>query len=227
MIEQRYTRNIGTLTVEENLLLHTKRVCVVGCGGLGGYVIESLGRIGVGHITAIDDDRFDESNLNRQLTSEISLIGTSKALAAKKRMFSINPSIELDAIEIRLDSSNVKHLLADHDVIVDALDSIATRRVLQDTCEQLSIPLVHGAIGGWFGQVTVILPGDRTFDKIYPSEIEQGIEANLGNPSFTPAVVANIQVAETIKLLINRGEILSRKVLNIDLLHQDYFIFSI
>jgi len=227
MIEARYTRNIGTLTEEENILLFSKRVCVVGCGGLGGYVIESLGRIGVGNITAIDNDVFEESNLNRQITSEIELLGKSKAIAAKDRMNRVNPSVNVNALHLRLDADNAVSLLAGHDVVVDALDSIATRRILQSVCEELEIPIVHGAIGGWFGQVSVINPGDKTFDKIYPSSVEHGIEKSFGNPSFTPAVVGSIQACETIKLLIGRGEILSKKVLSIDLLHQDYFEFSV
>ena len=227
MVDKRYIRNIGTLTEEENVLLFSKRVCVVGCGGLGGYVIESLGRIGVGYITAIDDDIFEESNLNRQITSEVELLGTSKAAAARDRMKRINPIINVNAIELRLDEANAEELIVGHDVVVDALDSITIRRVLQKVCEDLNIPLVHGAIGGWFGQVTVIMPNDRTFDTIYPPNVEHGIEENFGNPSFTPAVVGSIQACETVKLLINRGEILHKKVLSIDLFHQDYVVFNV
>ena len=227
MIENRYLRNIGTLTESENIELFSKRVCVVGCGGLGGYIIESLGRTGVGNITAIDDDVFEESNLNRQILSEVSLLGSSKAKAAKLRMQKVNPNVNVEAIAIRLNEENSQDLLRGHDVVVDALDSISTRRILQKSCEELGIPLVHGAIGGWFGQVTVIMPGDRVLDKLYPASIDKGIETKLGNPSFTPAIVGSIQACETIKLLTKKGELLHHKVLSIDLFHQDYFIFNI
>ena len=82
MFENRYERNIGTLTPEENEKLQTFRVCAVGCGGLGGYVIEELARLGIGHITAVDGDVFQDSNLNRQLFSTEEVLGKSKAETA-------------------------------------------------------------------------------------------------------------------------------------------------
>jgi len=225
-MDERYRLNIGTLTEEENKLLFTKRVCVVGCGGLGGYVIESLGRIGVGYITAVDDDVFDISNLNRQIISEMSLIGVSKAVSAKTRMERINPDVSVTPVMQRVTMENANELLYGHDIVVDAVDSVSARRILQQSCEELKIPLVHGAIGGWYGQVTIIMPGERTFDVLYPASVEHGIEKGLGNPSFTPAIVGSLQACETIKLLIGRGELLHGRVLNIDLLSQEYFIYK-
>ena len=92
----RYTRNMETLSKEENDRLKEFKVCVVGCGGLGGYVIEMLGRIGIGHITAVDGDGFDESNLNRQILSDTYCLGKNKAVAAKERMERVNPLISLN-----------------------------------------------------------------------------------------------------------------------------------
>jgi molybdopterin/thiamine biosynthesis adenylyltransferase len=87
----------------------------------------------------------------------------------------------------------------------------------------MKIPLVHGAIAGWYGQVVTIMPGERTMEKIYSKDRQRGIETRLGNPSFTPALIASIQVAEVIKLLIGRGELLSGgEILFIDTLHQEY-----
>ena len=111
-----------------------------------------------------------------------------------------------------------------HDVIIDALDSIETRFILQETAEKLRIPLVHGAIAGWYGQVTTIFPGDNTLDKIYSKKDMKGAEQELGNPSFTPALVASIQVSEALKILIGRGELLRKKILFINTLEPDYYI---
>ncbi len=223
----RYARNMGTLTPAEMLKLQDANVAVVGCGGLGGYVLEMLGRLGVGSLTAIDGDVFEESNLNRQLLSQMGLLGTSKAVAARERMREINPEISVKAIHQWLTTENAPFLLRGHDVIVDALDTIDARLILQQAAASLGIPLVHGAIGGWYGQVTVILPGDRTLDRLYGNGTRSGVEKQLGNPSFTPALVASIEAAEVVKLLIGRGESLRNKVLRIDLLEQEYTLIEL
>lgn len=222
----RYTRNLGTLTPLEMLKVQNANVAVVGCGGLGGYVLEMLGRLGVGSLTAIDGDVFEESNLNRQLLSQMALMGTSKAVAARERMREVNPEIGVKAIHQWLTAENAPFLLRGHAVIVDALDSIPARLMLQEAAAQLGTPLVHGAIGGWYGQVTVVFPEDRTLDRLYGSASQAGVEKKLGNPSFTPALVASIQAAETVKLLIGRGELLRNRVLRIDLLEQEYTLID-
>lgn len=223
----RYSRNIKTLTIEEHENLKNFNVAVVGCGGLGGYVIEMLGRLGVGKITAIDGDVFEESNLNRQILSDSNCLGLEKALKAKERMKEVNPFIEVEAIVEWLTEFNGENILKGADVVVDALDNIDTRLMLEKICEKLQIPLVHGAIGGWYGQVTTVLPGDRTISRFYGKNTSQGIEKKLGNPSFTPALVAAIEVSEVIKLLINRGDLLRNKVLFIDLLEHEYEIIEL
>lgn len=224
----RYKRNMNTLSKEENEKLKNFRVCVIGCGGLGGYNIEMLGRLGIGHITAVDGDVFDETNLNRQLLSDERSMGVSKAEKAVKRMEIVNSNIQVISIKKMFTEENGREILKDHDVVVDSLDSISSRLLLQKLCEELKIPLVHGAIAGWYGQVCTILPGDRTLDFIYRDRNEnKGVEAELGNPSFIPAQVSSIQVSETIKLLIGRGELLRNKILFIDMLDQEYDIVEL
>lgn len=226
---ERYSRNVKTLSKEENDRLKDFKVCVVGCGGIGGYVIEMLGRIGIGSITAIDGDVFEESNLNRQILSSSESLGISKAIEAKCRMEIVNPLIKVDAVQIMLSEENALEILSNHDVVVDALDNIKSRFLLQDSCKRLNIPMIHGAIAGWYGQVTTILPGDDTLNKIYNKEKNdsKGIEKEMGNPAFTPALVASFQVSEVIKLLIGRGELLNKQMLFIDLLSNEYNIFPI
>ena len=218
----RYSRNMKMLTREENDNLKNSKVCVVGCGGLGGYIIEMLGRLGIGYITAIDGDIFDTTNLNRQLLANDKTLGENKALGAKKRMELVNSLIKIEPIQERLTLENAENLLKGHDVVVDAVDNIDTRFILQDICEKLEIPLVYGAIAGWYGQVSTIFPGDKMLNKIYPKSSRKGIENELGNPSFTPALVASIQVSEVLKILIGRGEILRNKLLLINTLEQEY-----
>lgn len=226
-MEERYSRNMKMLSERENKLLRESCVAVVGCGGLGGGIIEMLGRLGVGHIIAVDGDNFEPSNLNRQLLSHTKNLGTSKALAAVERMRLVNPDIKVTGVKELIHLENGRELLAEANVIVDAVDRINTRMMLQELAEELKVPLVHGAIGGWYGQVMTVLPGDKTLNLIYGGEITQGIEKELGNPSFTPALVGSIQVSEVVKLLIKRGGLLRHRMLYIDLYEQDYTVLEL
>lgn len=218
----RYSRNMKMLTPEENNKLGECKVCVIGCGGLGGYIIEMLARLGIGIITAVDGDVFEESNLNRQLLSDMTTLGKSKAETAKHRIEVVNPLVHIRSVNERISEKNAHSILEGHDVIVDAVDNIHTRFIIQREAEKLNIPFVHGAIAGWYGQVSTILPGDNTLDYIYPSEDVKGMEQELGNPSFTPALVASIQASEVLKILINRGELLRGKLLLINTFDQSY-----
>ncbi|MDW8801390.1 HesA/MoeB/ThiF family protein [Clostridium sp. A1-XYC3] len=218
----RYERNMKMLSKEENSKLKSFKVCVIGCGGLGGYIIEMLGRLGIGRITAVDGDVFDESNLNRQLLSNCNNLGKRKAMEAKERMKLVNPEIEVQTITDRITEENILSVFSDQDVIIDAVDNIKTRFLIKDAAGKLNKPMVHGAIAGWYGQVSTIFPGEKTLEKIYPRKVEKGIEKELGNPSFTPALVASIEVSEVLKILLGRGELLRNKVLRIDLYDQVY-----
>lgn len=225
-MKKRYLRNILTLTPEENEKLKYFKVCIIGCGGLGGYIIEMLSRIGIGNLTVVDMDIFEESNLNRQILSSEENLGYSKALEAKKRINSINSDVKVNVIEDGFNKDNGMDIICDHNVVVDALDNIESRLLLQEYCEKLNIPLVYGAIAGWFGQVCTIMPGDRTLNQIYKDN-SIGVENKLGNPSFTPANVASIQVSEVIKVLLCKGELLQNQMLVIDLLYNEFNIINL
>lgn len=222
----RYDRN-GIFTAKEMKVIRAAHVCVVGSGGLGGYVIEMLARVGIGEITVVDGDAFDETNLNRQLFSTSENLGESKVLEAKKRMAQVNPETTIHAIHALLNQENAGSIFQRVDLVVDALDNVSARMVAQEVCEQLEIPFIHGAIAGWFGQVTTILPGDRTLNRLYNNSQETGIEEELGNPSFTPATIASIQVSETLKVLVGKEGILRNRILMIDLLDNEFQILPI
>ena len=160
----RYSRNKNLMSDDEITLLSQKKVCVLGLGGLGGYIVEMLSRIGVGSLTLVDGDVFDETNLNRQLFSSMNNLGSSKALEAEKRVRGINPLTKVIPVYEFIDSSNAMKIIANHDVIVDALDSIDLRKYIAKVCTELNLPLVHGAIAGWYGQVATIYPNDTTLD---------------------------------------------------------------
>ncbi len=214
MFSQRYERNqIFSAAQQEELA--EKKVAVIGCGGLGGYLIEMLSRMGVGHILAVDGDVFVESNLNRQLYATEQNLGSSKAMAAAERMTCINSEIMVTAVSEYLTEENAERILEGCDLVMDGLDSVGGKLMLQRICRKMEIPMVHGAIGGWFGQVTAIFPGNDTLSLIYQEGEE--VSQEQGNPSFTPAVIAGIQAAEGAKVLLGYEDVLLRKMLFVDL----------
>ena len=222
LLPARYQRNRGMISVAEQLQLFRSRIAVIGCGGLGGYVIEELARLGVGEIIAVDPDVFEEHNLNRQLLATPRNLGKAKVEAALVRVNEINPAVTLTPIPTSFCPVNGRKLLTGATVAVDALDSISCRLELAKSCTEMNIPMVHGAIAGWFGQVVTQLPGDTTVQDIYRNWVAgKGIEQQLGNPSFTPAVVASLQVAEVCKLILGREGLLHRRKLSIDLLEME------
>ena len=225
--KERYTRNKQALSAEEVEILHTKKVCVIGAGGLGGYIVEILARIGVLHITVVDYDVFEASNLNRQLFSSESVIGIPKVEVVVKRIADVNSQVKINGIKIKLNHSNCEEIIKGHDIVMDALDNIEARLLLTDCCKELGITLVHGSIGGWYGQVAGIFPGDKILSKVYQNTSEKGIENLLGNLPFSAAMVASLQCAECVKILIGRGEVLRNTMLRVDLLRGEFCRISL
>ncbi|NPV60590.1 MAG: HesA/MoeB/ThiF family protein [Actinobacteria bacterium] len=197
----RYQRNIGTIGVEGQLRLVRSCVGVCGLGGLGGYVAEELARFGVGSLVLVDGDVFDESNLNRQLLCTEGDLGRSKAEAAAERVKAVNRATVL-SLRGRLETlEDALEFFSEADVVVDALDDVPTRLLLEEGCGALGIPVVHGAIAGNTGQVMTIFPGDPGLKALYPPGADHGVETIEGNPPTTPALVASLQVQEAVKVL--------------------------
>jgi molybdopterin/thiamine biosynthesis adenylyltransferase len=227
LLPARYQRNQNTLSTAQQAELFASRVVVVGAGGLGGYVVEQLARLGVGTLVVMDPDCFEEHNLNRQILSEIGALGRPKVDLAAERVARINPAVTVIAIPAAF-SPDLDEPLVGARVVVDALDSAPTRLALGRTCARLGVPLVHGAIAGWYGQVVTQLPGDDILSRLYPETADdRGAERQLGNPAFTPAVIASLQVAETCKLLLGLGNPLRGGILSIDLLDMEFDKISI
>jgi len=221
LLPARYERNRETLSQANQLSLFRSKVAVIGCGGLGGYIVEELARIGVGHITVIDPDVFEDHNLNRQLYSRPDTLGLSKTEVAADRLRRINPAVTVVPVKDAFTRENGRALLKGTQVVADALDSIRLRLDLASVCRQLQVPLVHGSIGGWYGQVTTQFPGEETLQKIYPVSHDKGIEEDLGNLSFMAPLIASFQVAEIVKVVLNEGATLRGKMLSINLFDLD------
>jgi molybdopterin/thiamine biosynthesis adenylyltransferase len=228
ILPARYQRNREAMSVKDQLILFRSSVAVVGCGGLGGYVVEELARLGVGRLVVIDPDVFEEHNLNRQLFSSPANLGQAKVQVAAARVNEINPAVTLVPLQAALSAESGTGLLDGCQVAVDALDTIKVRLELADVCAGLNIPLVHGAIAGWYGHVTTQFPGDDTLQSIYRSwKAGKGVEQTLGNPSFTPALVASLEVAEVCKLLTGQGTPLRGRQLMIDLFSMEIHVINI
>ena len=217
-MEPRYARNIPALTEAECEILKQKKVLVVGCGGLGGHIIDQLARIGIGSIRAVDGDIFEETNLNRQLLSSVPLLGVSKAKAAADHIARVNPDIGADSVEAFLTEDNASQLLASYDVVLDALDNIPSRKILAAACEKAGIPYVYGAISGWVSQAAISMPGDRLVELLYPEDTVLRDKSVL---SFAPALCAAMQTALCVKLLVGRP-VETGTVYYFDLLNQEF-----
>lgn len=232
-MKKRYARNFQSISLAEQSLLADTRVCVVGLGGLGGGVVEILARIGIGTLDLVDGDSFDETNLNRQLLSTEKGIGTSKARAARKRVEAINKMVAVNSFDMFLTRENAHDIMDHAHVVVDCLDSINDRFLLQDLARSRDIPLVSGAIGGTSGQVTVIYPEDPGFELIYGDSwrdsrenSEHGIEKTMGNLAHCALLVASLQASEVIKVVLGRGEILRNKLLICDLMTNTFEVMQ-
>ncbi len=218
----RYVRNREIISLQEQLKLALSRVVVIGLGGLGGHVVLLLARIGLGHLVMVDSDVFDETNLNRQALSSIDALGKPKSEVAAATVTSINPGVEVTSIQARIEAETVGTVLGGSDVVVDALDNIPDRMVLAEAAKSLGIPLVHGAIAGFEGQLMTVFPEDSGLRQLYGEvKIErsdpQRPEAILGVPTLTPAIVAAFQAMEVVKIILNRGRLLRNRMVHFDL----------
>ena len=217
-MDQRYARNIPALTEEACSLLRTKRALVVGCGGLGGHIIDQLTRVGIGNLRVVDGDVFDVTNLNRQLLSQVPLLGTSKARAAADHIARVNPDVTAEAVDAFMTEENVRQLIAGCDVVLDALDNISSRRLLAAACEEAGIPYVYGAIQGWVAQAGISMPGEGLIGKLFPEDVVIRDKSVL---SFTPALCASMQVSLCVKLLAGYAAE-TGTVYYFDLLNQEF-----
>lgn len=200
IVPHRYIKNLNTLTPEQQAMICRCRLLVCGCGGLGGAVIHLAARTGFGFIRCVDPDRFSPSNANRQWFYLSSTEGQEKAKVALKITGDINPLVTLEAF---VEGLNKLHLEGIH-IVIDALDSVKERLLLEDWCRQSNIPLIHGAVRGWWGQVLTVVPGSKTSLKALYGEAEEEdrtlAEESMGVLASTVSTVASLQVAEAVKL---------------------------
>jgi molybdopterin/thiamine biosynthesis adenylyltransferase len=217
----RYIRNRDILSAAEQLRLAEARVAVVGAGGLGGQVIVLLARLGVGTLVVVDCDQFDETNLNRQALCVGEMLGEPKTRAAVEAVAAINPGVHVTPHQVRLTADVIDGILAGSDVVVDGLDNVPDRLLLQEAAGRLGIPMVHGALAGFEGRIMTVLPGDAGVKQLY-GETASGAdpdrpEAVLGVPAVTAALIGTFQAMEVLKILLRRGSLFRNTMAYVDL----------
>ena len=219
IIPPRYFRNIGLIGHTGQIKLLQSCVAVVGAGGLGSIAVELLARCGIGRIIVIDHDRFTEMDLNRQLMATEESLGEYKVTVAARRVKEINSAVEVIPHRKLITKENARELIEGSHVVVDALDNLPSRLIVQDACRDLGIPFVHGAAAGFSGQLITIFPEDRGLSLIYGSSDNlpvRGMEVGVGILSPTPVMIAAWQVQEVIKIITGVGKPLRNKLLLLD-----------
>jgi adenylyltransferase/sulfurtransferase len=193
-------------------------VLVVGAGGLGAPVIQYLAAAGVGRLGVVDDDVVERSNLQRQVIHADADVGRPKVESARAFVADLNPDVTVDTHETRLDRGNAA-LLEEYDLVVDASDNFPTRYLVNDTCRLAGVPVSHGAIYKFEGQVTSLVPGGPCYRCLFREAPEPGTVpdcATTGVLGVLPGTVGCLQATEAVKLLLDAGEPLVGRLLFYD-----------
>ena len=225
---RRYSRHliIPDVAMDGQKRLKNAKVLCIGAGGLGSPALMYLAAAGVGTLGIVEFDEVDESNLQRQIIHGQSDIGRSKAESARDSVKEINPLVQVNVHELRLDSSNVMDLFAQYDLIVDGTDNFATRYLVNDACVLLGKPYVWGSIYRFDGQASVFwAENGPCYRCLYPEPPPPGMVpscAEGGVLGVLCASIGSIQVTEAIKLLTGIGEPLLGALMVYDALDMNY-----
>jgi molybdopterin/thiamine biosynthesis adenylyltransferase len=220
---ERYSRQLvlAEWGEAEQLLLRDASVLVVGAGALGSPVATYLVGAGVGRLGILDGDDVELSNLHRQHLHFTPDIGTPKAHSAAAKLRLINPEVEIDPYQVRLDESNAEGLITGHDLVVDCSDSFATRYAVNAACCAAGTPLVEGGVVGWNGLILSIVPGGSAcYRCVFPDPPPPGSaptceQAGVLGPGA--GVVGSLQALEAMKLLAGLPTALTDTLVQVDL----------
>jgi adenylyltransferase/sulfurtransferase len=213
---ERYNRQImiGGFGEEGQKKLRKATVFIAGAGGLGSPAAIYLAAAGVGRLRIVDHDKVDLTNLNRQVLHWDKDIGGKKVGSAKEKLHGFNPDIHIEAIEETISDENVLGLIADCDLIVDALDNFPTRYILNRAALEKNIPFCHGAVYGFEGRAMTTLPGKsacfRCLYKKGPAAVKFPV---IG---VAPGIIGCIQATEAIKYIVGIGRLLTDRLLVYD-----------
>ena len=225
------------LNKKEQLALKNSKITVIGCGGIGGAVIEMLARMGVCNLKIVDKDNFDVSNINRQLMSSMDSVNQIKTEVTKEIIASINPFVKVETFNTELNQENVDEILQGSSVVVDALDNLTARIITSRCALKLKIPFVHGAIHGTMGQVSTFTQETPTYEETFKLsscrkdlseevilEVEKLAKSVPPVIGSVPNIVGCLQAFEIVKIITGRGNIIKApEVLIFDLMKKRPF----
>jgi len=195
--------------------LKRAKVIIAGGGGLGSPSAIYLAAAGVGMIRIVDHDRVELSNLNRQVLHWHKDIGRSKVTSATEKLKKLNPEVEVEAIEETITEDNVSQLMAGFDVVVDAMDNLPTRYLLNKAALEKDIPFFHGAVYGFEGRAMTIIPGKTAcLECVYHGATTPG--GKFPVIGVAPAIIGCIQATEVIKYIVGIGALLTNRLLIYD-----------
>jgi len=225
---QRYSRHLLIPEIGERgqLQLLRSKVLLIGAGGLGSPAALYLAAAGVGTLGIVDSDVVDATNLQRQILHNTDRLGRSKVASARETINALNPDVQVNGYEERLTAANIDRIIAGYDVIVDGADNFPTRYLVNDASVKHRIPVVHGSIYRFEGQVTVFKPFDGPcyrclFHQPPPAELAPSC-AEAGVLGVLPGIIGSIQANEAIKLLLGIGEPLIGRYLLYDALDETF-----
>ena len=225
--QERYDRQImiGEIGEEGQEKLKRSRVVIAGTGGLGSPIAIYLTAAGIGMIRLIDHDQVALSNLNRQILHWEEDIGRKKVDSARTKLRNLNRAVEIEAIAETVTEGNVSKLVNGCDVIVDAMDNLPARYILNRCAIEKNIPFFHGAVNGFEGRVMTILPGKTACLRcMYRGPVPQEKFPVIG---VAPAVIGVIQATEVIKYLLGIGKLLTNRLLIYDGLKVTFSEFTV
>jgi adenylyltransferase/sulfurtransferase len=224
---ERYSRQIliNGFGEEGQAKLKRAKVFIAGVGGLGSVTATYLAAAGVGVIRIVDHDKVELSNLNRQILHRAEDIGKKKVDSAAKRLKSINPEVKIEAVAEKMTEANISELVTGFDLIVDAMDNLPTRYLLNKIAIDKEIPFFHGAVNGFEGRAMTIIPGQTACLRcVYRGAVVEGSFPVVG---VTPGVIGCIQATEVIKYLLGAGQLLGNRLLVYDGLNMKFTQFKV
>jgi len=217
-----YSRQImlDEIGYEGQLKLKEAGVCIVGLGGLGSTIATQLTAMGVGNLRLVDRDVVEESNLQRQHLYNFDVVGFPKVEAAVKKLERLNPYVRFEMLPLSLNERNVDKIINGMDVVVDGLDNMNTRYAMNRACVKWRIPYVFGSAIATFGNVSTIIPRETACLECFYGQLDDSVLPSCGTVGVHPSVLgvlASIEVAETVKILLGKQPNLRNKLLYCDI----------
>ena len=229
----RYSRHVRLPEVGEagQLELLGARALLIGAGGLSSPAAIYLAAAGVGTIGVVDDDVVDPSNLQRQVLHNVERIGMTKVESARETLSALNPDVKVETHRVRLMASNAIEIMSGYDVVVDGGDNFPTRYLVNDASLHLSVPVVHGSIFRFEGQVSVFDPWQGPcYRCLYPEPPPPELApscAEAGVLGVLPGVIGSIQALEALKIVLGIGDTLAGRLMVYDALEQEFSTFTV